>query len=99
MQYQARLSIGRQEDGLWRVEVPDLHGAWVDEPTLDRALFEIQEVIAMAIDEYLERGWPLPPAVTLLTDEPTGAELPIVLGEHRILRSKPRGGGVKSLPA
>jgi len=44
-QYQAQLTVGRQEDGLWRVEVPGLHGCWVDAPTLAQAVAEIQEVI------------------------------------------------------
>jgi predicted RNase H-like HicB family nuclease len=68
--YQVQVSIGRQEDGLWRVEVPDLHGCWVDAPTLAQALSEIQEVIAMVIDYSNEQGWSRPSSVALLTAEP-----------------------------
>ena len=79
--YQAQVSIGRQEDGLWRVEVLDLQGCWVDAPTLAQALSEIQEVIAMVIDYSNEQGWPLPSSVTPLTTEPV-ANLPVILSEH-----------------
>lgn len=80
--YQVQVSIGRQEDGLWRVEVPDLHGCWVDAPTLAQALAEIQEVIAMVIDYSNDQGWPLPSTVTALTTEPSIAQLPVILSEH-----------------
>ena len=80
--YDVQVSIGRQEDGLWRVEVPDLHGCWVDAPTVAQALSEIQEVIAMVIDYSNEQGWPLPSSVTPSTTEPTIAHLPVVLSEH-----------------
>ncbi len=80
--YQAQVRIGRQEDGLWRVEVPDLHGCWVDAPTLAQALSEIQEVIAMVIDYSNEQGWPLPSSVAPLATEPVVAQLPVILSEH-----------------
>ena len=80
--YQAQVSIGRQEDGLWRAEVRDLQGCWVDAPTLAEALSEIQEVIAMVIDYSNEQGWPLPASVTPLTTEPAVAHLPVILDEH-----------------
>jgi predicted RNase H-like HicB family nuclease len=97
--YQAQLSIGRQEDGLWRVEVPDLHGCWVDAPTLAQALAEIQEVIAMVIDLSNEEGWSLPSSVTTLTDEPVAALLPIVLNEHRPAPKGSRARRAKTIPA
>jgi predicted RNase H-like HicB family nuclease len=49
--YEVQLQIGRQEDGLWRVEAPGLQGCWVDAPTVEQAIADIQEVIAMAVDD------------------------------------------------
>jgi predicted RNase H-like HicB family nuclease len=69
--YQGEIQIGQQEDGLWRVEVPSLTGGWVDAPTLEQAFTEIQEGIAMALDEYEERGREIPSSVTRLEREPT----------------------------
>lgn len=89
-QYQVEVQIGRQEDGLWRVQVPDLTGCWVDAPTLEQALSELQAVIAMAVDDYEEHEWPLPASVKQLSEEPTEAVIPVVVGEHRIIRYKPR---------
>ena len=83
------LSIGRQEDGLWRVEVPGLHGCWVDAPTLAQAIADIQEGIAMVLDEYEQKGWELPDAVAPLKDEPTTAVVPVLVGEHSFVRSGP----------
>ena len=96
--YQAQLSIGRQEDGLWRVQVPDLHGCWIDAPSLTQALAEIQEVIAMVIDHSIEQGWPLPPSVTPLATEPVVAQLPVILSEHRSTQRVSRSRRAKSLP-
>lgn len=96
--YQAQVSIGRQEDGLWRVEVPDLQGCWVDAPTLAQALSEIQEVIAMVIDYSTDQGWPLPSSVTPLTTEPTTAYLPVILGEHGPTQKASHSRRAKSLP-
>ena len=90
-QYEVNVQIGRQEDGLWRVEVPDLIGCWVDAPTLARALAELQDVIAMTLDHYADEERPFPEGVTLLHNEPTTATIPVVVGEHRIIRYKPRG--------
>ena len=81
--YQVELRIGRQEDGLWRVEVPGLSGCWVDGSSLDEAISAIQEGIAMALDEWEERGWELPSSVMRLEQDPERALLPILIGEHR----------------
>jgi len=93
--YQVEIQIGRQEDGLWRVEVPGLHGCWVDAPTLAQALADIQEVIAMAVDDSNEQGWELPESVTPLEGEPGTAVLPVILSEHRFARVRPRSGRTK----
>jgi predicted RNase H-like HicB family nuclease len=97
-EYQVQVNIGRQEDGLWRVEVPDLHGCWVDAPTLAQTLSEIQEIIAMVISYANEQGWPLPSSVTPLTTEPGVAQLPIILSEHGLADKGSRSRRAKSLP-
>lgn len=89
-QYEVKVQVGRQEDGLWRVDVPDLIGCWVDAPTLAQALNEMQAVIAMTLDHYEEEERPLPPSVKVLRGEPTKATIPVVIGEQRIIRYKPR---------
>ncbi len=80
----ARLS--RQEDGLWRVEVPALPGAFVDAPTVEQALSEIQEVAAMVIDLYQEEQRSLPPEVRPIVDLPAALSLPVVVAEHSFRR-------------
>ena len=88
--YQVEIQIGKQEDGLWRVEVPGLHGCWVDAPTLAEAIADIQEGVAMALDEYEERGWDLPTSVASLGQAPMTATLPVLIHEHQFSRSKSR---------
>jgi len=88
--YDVRIQIGRQEDGLWRVEVPGLTGCWVDAPTLARALSDIQEVIAMSIDVVTEAGTPLPKTVKARVEAPESASLPVLVHDHRFSRPKAR---------
>lgn len=84
--YQVEIQISRQEDGLWRVEVPGLHGCFVDAPTLAEAIADIQEVIAMAVDDSNEQGWTLPPSVEPLANEPERAVLPVLIQEYGFAR-------------
>ncbi|MBI2911684.1 MAG: type II toxin-antitoxin system HicB family antitoxin [Chloroflexi bacterium] len=95
----ARLS--RQDDGLWRVEVPALPGAFVDAPTVEQALSEIQEVAAMVIDLYQEEQRSFPPEVREIAELPALLTLPVVVAEHsfrRITRpKKPRAGSRSAL--
>ena len=93
--YQVEIAIGKQEDGLWRVEVPGLHGCWVDAPTLAEAIADIQEVIGMAVDDANEQGWALPGSVIALTGEPERAVLPVLISEQTFKRSKSRPARVK----
>ena len=93
--YQVEVQIGKQEDGLWRVEVPGLHGCWVDAPTLAQALAEIQEGAAMVLDEYEERGWDLPSSVAPLGQQPGTALLPVLINEHLFARAQSRAPRVK----
>lgn len=88
--YQVEIRVGRQEDGLWRAEVPGLRGCWVDAATLAQAIADIQEVAAMAIDDYREQGWVLPTSVTLRVEEAASARIPVVVSEHEFTRAKPR---------
>jgi predicted RNase H-like HicB family nuclease len=87
--YDVQVRIGRQEDGLWRVEVPGLAGCWVDAPTLAVALSEIQEVIAMTIDVIEEEGGKLPKTIRPRDVAPETASLPVIVREHHFSRPKP----------
>lgn len=85
--YQVQVAICKQEDGLWRAQVPVLPGCWVDATTLEQALSEIQEVIAMCLDIALEEGEELPAPVKQTGDDlPIVIALPIVLQEYRFKR-------------
>ncbi|HLE81267.1 MAG TPA: type II toxin-antitoxin system HicB family antitoxin [Dehalococcoidia bacterium] len=95
MYYNVPVQIGKQEDGLWRVEAPDLQGCFVDAPTLEQALAEIHEVIAMMLDIYAEDGRPLPPKVTASDKLPLTTTVPVVLSEHKFRRF-PAGAGKAS---
>lgn len=86
MYYQVPLEISKQEDGLWRVDAPSLQGCWVDAPTLQEGLSEIQIVIAMFLDTYKEDGRPLPKEVSVLDQLPLKAELPVFIEEHKFRR-------------
>lgn len=82
--YRAEVHIEKQEDGLWRVAVPGLQGAWVDAPSLEEAYSRVQEVIALAVDYYQEHGWPLPGTVTVEDGPPRKAVLVVIPDEHQI---------------
>jgi len=84
--YQAPIRITKQEDDLWRIEVPVLQGCWVDAETLEQGIRDIQEVIAMTIGFYLEQGWPLPVEITQPTKAPFAGALPIALDEYSFKR-------------
>ena len=88
--YQVRVQLGRQEDGLWRAEVPGLPGCFVDAPTLAEAIADVQEVIAMALDEFIEEDSETPERTLALSGEPDEVVLPILLSEHRFARPKRR---------
>lgn len=86
MFYNVPVTINKQEDGLWRVEAPDLQGCWVDAPTLEKALAEIHEVIAMVVDVYKEKGWPLPETVKKCDQLPITMTLAVCPTEHEFHR-------------
>lgn len=58
--YQVEVSLSKQEDGLWRAEVPALPGCFVDADTVDEAISGIQEGIQLFIASYRKHGDPLP---------------------------------------
>lgn len=82
--YQAKIAISKQEDGLWRLSVPGMKGAWVDAPTLEEGFAEVQEAIALMIRYYQERGWALPEAIRSCLEAPAEASIPVVLDEYQI---------------
>lgn len=92
MYYKVAVEVSKQEDGLWRVEAPDLQGCFVDAPTLKQALAEIHEVIAMMLDIYAEDGRPMPPKVTASDKLPLTTTVPVVLSEHKFRRFPARAG-------
>jgi antitoxin HicB len=60
------------DEDVWRAYVPELeaHGAATWGPTADEALRNMQEVMQMIVEEYLEEGKQLPEFVTI-SDRPT----------------------------
>lgn len=59
--YQVDVTLSKQEDGLWRLEVPALPGCFVDSETIEQALEDIQEGIRLFIASYRKAGDSLPP--------------------------------------
>ena len=59
--YQVEVTLARQEDGLWRAEVPALPGCFVDSDTIEEAIQDIKEGIRLFVESYRKRGKPLPP--------------------------------------
>lgn len=88
--YRAEIEITKQEDGLWRLFVPGVKGAWVDARTLEEGFSEIQEAIALMVGYYRERGWPLPETITAEEGPPTKAVLPILCEEYQFTAPTPR---------
>ena len=58
--YAVDIVISKQEDGLWRAEVPVLSGCFVDAETLEEALADIQDAIKVSVANLKRLGWPLP---------------------------------------
>ena len=83
------VEVSKQEDGLWRAAVPGMQGCWVDAPTMEQALGDIQNVIAMFVDIFEEDGQALPPSVSLASGEKHKAVLPVAL-EEQVFRKFPK---------
>lgn len=67
--YQVEVTLARQEDSLWRAEVPALPGCFVDSDTIEEAIQDIQEGIQLFIKSYRKRGKPLPPELEAVTPD------------------------------
>ena len=91
---QVPLEITKQEDGLWRIQVPSLPGCFVDEPTLAEALYQIHEVVAMFLDLNREEGRPLPDEVKVSKTLPLYATIPVAPDEIEFCRVLPNGARV-----
>jgi len=92
--YRVEVRLSKQEDGLWRAEVPALPGCFVDGETVSGVLRDIQEVAAMAIDFFQgESG--LPGSIPQTDPAGMSVDLPILIEEHQFRRAKPRRGKVK----
>ena len=86
MYYNVPVEISKQEDGLWRVDASCLQGCWVDGDTLEQALADIHEVIAMVLDVYKEQGRPLPPELSGGDALPITISIPVCPTEHKFRR-------------
>ena len=96
MYYNVPVEISKQEDGLWRVEVPSLQGCFVDADTLEGALAEIHEAIAMMIDVRQEEGLPLPADIFSADALPIATTVPVCPSEHHFRRFPLRDGKATS---
>ncbi len=70
--FDVEVVVSKQEDGLWRAEVPVLPGCFVDCDTLEEAITDIEEGIRLFIASYRKHGDPLPPELDTVSE----AELP-----------------------
>ncbi|MBI2326705.1 type II toxin-antitoxin system HicB family antitoxin [Candidatus Curtissbacteria bacterium] len=68
------IEITTQEDGLYRVFCPEMQGCWVDSPTLEEALRDIQEVIKLSVRSRVKHQEPWPQRETTL---PIRVDLPV----------------------
>jgi predicted RNase H-like HicB family nuclease len=90
MAYELQVRIHRQEDGLWRAEVPGLPGCWVDAPTISQALSDIQGAAALFIDYYAELEEPLPASIKTTAPENFEARLLLCREDHVVKRPAKR---------
>ncbi len=88
--YEVDVQISKQEDGLWRAEVPGLQGCFVDASTITSALSDIQGVVAMFVDYFAELEKPLPKSVRSKEAATFQARVLVALEEHVVKRPKPR---------
>ncbi len=88
------VTISRQEDGLWRAEVLDLQGCFVDGERLEQVLGDIQEAAAMYIDLYREQGRPLPASLASESGR-LEVRLPLILEEYET-KSRRRANKLKT---
>lgn len=75
--YRVEVEVRPWKEGGFLAEAPALQGCWVVADTLEAAIGDIQEVIAMAIESRLARGESLPPTLQPLTGD--GDEVSLAL--------------------
>jgi predicted RNase H-like HicB family nuclease len=66
------------------VEARDLPGCFVDSETLDQAMADTQEVIAMYIDSSLEASQPLPKTIARSETLPLETVIAVAPGEYEM---------------
>ena len=59
-----KIVLYRQDDGSWVVDIPAIAGCYALMPTREEALTELRRVFDMIVEEYRERGLPLPEDTT-----------------------------------
>jgi predicted RNase H-like HicB family nuclease len=59
-----KIVLYRQDDGGWVAEIPAIAGCYALMPTREAALTELGRVFDMIVEEYRERGLPLPEDTT-----------------------------------
>ena len=59
-----KIVLYRQDNGSWVAEVPAISGCYALMATREEALAELTLVFAMIVEEYQERGAPLPEDTT-----------------------------------
>ena len=59
-----KIVLYRQEDGAWVAEIPAISGCYALMPTREQALEELNDVLKMISEEYLEKGLALPADTT-----------------------------------
>ena len=77
--YQVEVSISKQENGLWRAEVPVLPGCFVDAETLDEAVTDIQDAIRLFIASNRKHGDQVPLALSTITESDLPQSLNILI--------------------
>jgi len=84
--YEVEVRITKQEDGLWRAQVPTLPGCFVDAAKLSEAISDLQEVVAMFLDLDEEEGLERTAVIETELEEPLRASIPVVIEEHSFRR-------------
>lgn len=84
--YSIDVELSEQSDGLWRAQVAELPGCFVDAPTVAEALRDVQEAAAMFIDLCIEEGRPVPASVKAIKADLPRSKLVIVPEQHTFKR-------------
>ncbi|MSQ10397.1 MAG: type II toxin-antitoxin system HicB family antitoxin [Dehalococcoidia bacterium] len=90
MRFLVDVRISKQEDGIWRVEVPGLQGGWTDAPTIEEALRDLHEIVALMLDFDEAHDHPLPESIRPADTLPQAATILVDTSEHVIKRRAPR---------